>query len=330
MYYVLAALLGSLITLTYGVNSRLSSIAGPLVATVVIHVSGLVGISLLSLVKREPRQPGRLPAWLYLGGLVGVGTVLTGNYAFLALPASLAVALALLGQSISSIAVDASGLLGRRRYPLTAHRIPGIALAATGAAVLAGTAGFGKSTAAAMLAALAAGALPTLSVLLNSELGRRKGLLYSTRMNYIVGLATSAVVLLAARPPAAASVHAVFSAGPFLALAGGLMGVGVVTTFSAVFARMPALSATLIVFCGQALTGVGFDLVREGALDVRKLLGTLLVLGGLGLNALLGRRREPGAVGAAESAEALEAAEALEPLEPRAAQAPAEPSPPTP
>ncbi len=292
MYYVLAALLGSLITLTYGVNSRFAGLAGPVVATAVIHLSGLVGIFVLGLVKREPRQPGHLPVYLYLGGLVGVGTVFTGNYAFLTLPASLAVALALLGQSLSSIAVDASGLLGRRRYPVSVRRLPGILLAVAGAVVLAGTTGLGRSTVAAMLAALAAGVLPTLSVLLNSELGRRKGLLYSTRMNYIVGLATSLVVVLVARPPVAASFHAVLSVGPFLALSGGMMGVGVVTIFSAVFARMPALSATLLVFCGQALTGVGFDLVREGALDARKLVGTLLVLGGLALNGLLERRAQ--------------------------------------
>ena len=290
MYYALAALLGGLITLMYGVNSRFSGIAGALVSIVVIHLSGLAAVCLLSLARREPPRPGRLPFYIYLGGLVGVGTVLTGNYAYQSLPASLAVALGLLGQSLASIVVDASGLLGRQRYPLALRRLPGVALAAAGAVVLAGTTGGRGSSALPMLAALCAGALPTFSVLLNSELGRRKGLLYSTRMNYVVGLATSLVLVLAARPPAAASVHAVVSAGPFLALAGGVMGVCVVTVFSVLFARMPALSATLLVFCGQALTGVLFDLLREGAVDVRKLAGTLLVLGGLALGGVLGRR----------------------------------------
>ncbi len=299
MYYVLAALLGSLVTVTSGVNSRFSALAGPWVSVVVIHVAGLVAVCLLSLLKREPRQPGRLPAYLYLGGLVGVGTVVTGNYAFLSMPASLAVALGLLGQSVASAAADASGFLGRPRYPLSVRRLPGLLLAAAGALVIAGTAGW-RTGAAAILAALASGALPALSVLLNAELARGKGLLLSTRVNYIVGLATSLVIVLALRPPAGEALHGVLSAGPFLALAGGAMGVVIVTGLSAVFQRMPALPATLLVFCGQAFAGVVIDFVRDGSLDARKLVGTVLVLAGLVLNSVLGNRA-PGRTSAREA-----------------------------
>ena len=70
-----------------------------------------------------------------------------------------------------------------------------------------------------MLVAFVSGVLPVLSVILNSELGRAKGIFRSTRINYIVGLATTAVIVAAVRPPAEAAARAVAAAGPFLFLA---------------------------------------------------------------------------------------------------------------
>jgi transporter family-2 protein len=298
----LVPLIGALITLMSGVNSRLSGIAGNLVAVLVIHVVGLVAVSAVLLVKREEGRsreegaelvPGRrgLPLYYYLGGFVGVGTVFSSNYAFGALGASLAVALALLGQTLFSVAVDATGFMGRSKYPLSVRSLPGIGLAIAGVAIMgSGTAGSGSASAFAVLVALASGVLPGLTFILNSELGRRKGIMRSTRTNYLVGLATTLLIVAAVRPAAAEAVHAVVTAGPFLALGGGLMGVAVVSAMNLIFPRMPAFSATLLLFSGQALTGVLIDIAAEGAFDVRKLVGTFVLLAGLSINGLLRAR----------------------------------------
>jgi len=301
MYSALAPFIGALITFTSGVNSRLSGIAGNLVATLVIHTVGLAAVSALLLVaRREGPQSGEpLRVYHYLGGFVGVGTVFSSNYAFGALGASLAVALALLGQTLFSVAADATGFMGRTRYPLSLRRLPGIGLAMAGVAIMtAAAAETGRASPVAVLVALASGVLPGLSFILNSELGRRKGIMHSTRVNYIVGLATTLVIAVAVRPSAAEAVHAVVTAGPFLALGGGLMGVVVVSSISLVFPRMPALSATLLMFSGQALTGILIDFAAEGVFDVRKLAGTFVLLAGLALNSLL-TRKEAGASPAA-------------------------------
>lgn len=310
MYSALVPLIGALITLMSGVNSRLAGIVGNLVATLVIHVVGLAGVSALLLVKREQVRPlsgqGRLPVYYYLGGFVGVATVFSSIYAFAALGAALAVALALLGQALFSVVVDATGFLGRTRYPLSLRRLPGIGLAVAGVAIMGaafvgqpdvgqGSAAVnGGSSALAMLVALGSGVLPGLTFILNSELGRRKGIVRSTRANYVTGLATTLVIVLAVRPPAAEAAHAVVTAGPFLALGGGLLGVTVVTAMNFIFPRMPAFSATLLLFSGQALSGVLIDAVAEGALDARKLVGTFVLLVGLAVNALLTRGAETG------------------------------------
>jgi len=306
MYSALAPLVGALITIMNGLNSRLSAITGNLVAALAIHIAGLVAVSIVLLARREPRRvrrarlprlpgqsdlpklPDRLPFYSYLGGFIGVGTVFSNNYAFGVLGASLAVALALLGQTLCSVAIDAAGFLGRKKYPLSLRSLPGLALALSGVMVMAG--GHWRADILAMMAALVSGAIPALSFTLNSELGRKIGVLRSTRTNYIVGLATTLAIVAAARPDIGGSLRSVKAAGPFLALGGGTMGVVVVTSMNLIFPRIKAFSATLLVFSGQALAGILIDYSKAGNLELRKLLGTLLLLAGLAINSMLLKR----------------------------------------
>jgi transporter family-2 protein len=306
--YVFAPFVGALVTVMSGVNSRFAGIVGTLVATLVIHISGLAGVSAVLLFRREAARPGRVPAYYYIGGCIGVGTVFATIYSFGALGASLAVALALLGQTVCSVVVDATGFLGRTRYPLSPRRLPGIGLAILGVAIM-GAEVVGRPAhagaqagAVAMVVAFISGVVPGVSFILNSELGRRKGLLRSTRVNYITGLATTLLLVAIVRPPVGEAARAVMAAGPVLALGGGLMGVAVVTSMNFVFPRMPAFSATLLLFSGQALAGVVIDAVAQGAFDVRKLVGTLVLLAGLAVNGLLTPRLAATANGAAGSA----------------------------
>jgi bacterial/archaeal transporter family-2 protein len=307
VFTALAPLVGILITVMNGINSRFAGFVGSLVATAVIHIVGLCGVSALLLFKKERAEAGTLPFYYYLGGLVGVGTVFCNNYSFSALGASLAVALGLLGQTLFSVTADATGFMGRKKYPFSARRVPGLALALAGIAVMAGN---WRSNVLAMGLALFAGALPGLSFVLNSELGRRKGILRSTRINYVVGLAATLLIVAVARPPLGQTGRALASAGPLLALCGGLMGVVVVAAMNFIFPRIAALSATLLLFCGQALAGILIDFATSGHLDTRKLLGLSLLLLGLALNGFLTRRTQ--AAAAATAATAAAAAEGVE------------------
>jgi bacterial/archaeal transporter family-2 protein len=296
MPYLLAPLVGALITIMSGINSRFSEAVGYQLAAPIIHVAGLVTVSLALLLRREERRPGRLPFYYYSGGVLGVATVFSSAYAFASLGASLAVALALAGQALFSLFADSTGFLGRKRYPLSARSVPGAALAFLGAAAMVGD---WRADAPALLAALVAGVVPGLTFILNSELGRHKGLLRSVRMNYITGLSTSLLVLLATGLTLAGAGARLADAGAFLALGGGVMGVAVVSSMNYIFPRVPAFYATLLAFIGQALAGLAIDFAREGSWDWRKLAGILLVLAGLAANALLSRRAEAAPEGGA-------------------------------
>jgi bacterial/archaeal transporter family-2 protein len=282
-----AIMAGALVTVMSGVNSRFSEIAGPTAAVLVIHASGLAAILAVSAFRKCRTVPGRIPTYMYLGGVAGVGTVFASNYAFSAIGASLTIAVALLGQTIFSIAADATGFLGRARYPLSARRIPGIVLVLSGVVVMSGA---WRANLPVMFLVLGGGVLVGLSAVLNSQLGTRKGILHSARANYATGLATAAVVFLLARQPFAGTLAAIAAAGPLLALSGGMMGIVVVMTINVVFPRLPVFTATILMFAGQTVTGVVLDALRDGVIDIKKIVGTGILLIGLAVDSLLARK----------------------------------------
>lgn len=113
MYYLLAILCGSLTASMLSVNGSLTTLYGTYTATVIIHLVGLIFITLYLKLKGEPFLPKeRLPLYYFLGGAIGVGTTVFNNIAVGALNLSAILALSLLGQSITSIVIDHFGLMG--------------------------------------------------------------------------------------------------------------------------------------------------------------------------------------------------------------------------
>lgn len=297
MYYAIAPIVGVLFTVMNSVNSRFAVSVGNLPSVVVVHVVGLAAVSLLLAAKPERKGIDRPPFHWYAGGFVGVGTVLAGNVAYGRLGVSLAAALALFAQTVFSVAADATGFLGRKKYPLSARSVPGLVLSAAGIVVIAG---WKLHDAAYVPFALLAGALPALSFMLNSRLAERIGVFRSVRANYVVGLSTAlsaaALVAIAAefsRSAGAGTAEAIIgsyisgfpaalaAAGPALVLGGGLMGVLAIGAINVFFPKIPALHAAVLMFAGQAVAGVAIDSAVLGRIDVRKLVGVAVVLAGL-------------------------------------------------
>jgi bacterial/archaeal transporter family-2 protein len=296
MYLTLAPLVGGLITLMNAINSLLAARVGNLLAILVIHVTGLVAVSLVVLARREGqtlKRNGkvRVPPYLYAGGIVGVGTVFACNAAYGALGASLSVALGLLAQMAGSLLIDATGFLGRQKYPLRARSLPGIVLALAGVLAMAGS---WKGQLPFILLALVGGFLPLLTFTLNSQLAMARGIFTSARTNYLSGLITTVVVLALFQPSifagAGTSIASVAATPLPLVVGGGLLGVIMLGGINFVFPKIPAFWATLLMFAGQALTGLLLDTLLRGSFSPRTLIGSLLVLLGLGANAFLGRK----------------------------------------
>ena len=137
LYSILAALSGVLIALMIWINGILTGIAGNAYATVLIHLTGLILIGAILLITKQKPHPGkRLPVHLYMGGVVGVVTVVLSNIAVPLLGVSITLALGLLGQLICSLLIDQFALLGAKKQPFRRDRIVSAALVLVGIAVM--------------------------------------------------------------------------------------------------------------------------------------------------------------------------------------------------
>lgn len=286
-YYALSVITGALIASMVAVNGVLTAASGVYVATVIIHIVGLILISAVCLLKGE--KPGRargLPLPLFLGGVIGVFTTVFNNVAFGRISLSAIVALGLLGQAVTSLLIDQFGLFGMPRRAFRPVKLTGLLCMLLGSGyMLRGT----QLVVAPIAMSLLAGVTVVLSRTVNARLAERSSVLVSTWYNYTVGLAFAliAFALLGRGELAGLSL----SVSPIWMYTGGLLGVLVVLLSNMTVARISAFYMTLLLFAGQVLTGVLIDVAVTQAFSQANLIGGLLVAIGMAGNLWLDQRQ---------------------------------------
>ncbi|MEA4929299.1 MAG: DMT family transporter [Candidatus Limiplasma sp.] len=128
---------GAMVALTLVQNGDLAQYLGNVHATVVVHAVGLLSLLLWLALRRVPFRWDRHTPWYgYLGGVMGVVTVLGANTCVASLGVTVPVAMMLVGQTLAGLAIDQFGFFGAVRRPLRpAHGIS-LLLIAAGVAVL--------------------------------------------------------------------------------------------------------------------------------------------------------------------------------------------------
>ncbi len=104
-----------------------------------VNVAGtLVGTAALLAVPgvRAVAPPAAASWHLYAGGLYGLVIIAGLAFAFPRLGAGWSIALFVLGQSVTALAMDHFALVGQARDPLTAGRVAGIGLVVAGVLLL--------------------------------------------------------------------------------------------------------------------------------------------------------------------------------------------------
>ena len=298
MYYFASLLIGILVAVMIAVNGGLTTFYGVYSATVIIHIVGLILIGTIIGVRREKPFAKRLPWYLYIGGVLGVATTASVNFAFGKISLSAILALGLFGQSVAGALVDQFGWFGMRKHPFRAHQIPGILLVAGGIGWMMG----GDFPIWPVLAVFGSGVLLVISRSYNSRLADETSLYISTFFNYVCGLVTAIPVflLLGSREPVWAGL---MLAPNWWAYLGGAIGVATVWLSNVVVVKIPQLYITLLMFVGQVFTGVLLDALGSGAFSTANLIGGALVALGLALNLLFERhasRRLTAEINAAE------------------------------
>ena len=134
--HLMAALVGAGITIQVGMNATVRmTIGSPILAAIVNFIVGLTALVLLAVATGARVVPGSVaavPAWAWLGGLLGATYVAATTVLGPKLGAASFLALTLAGQMVAALLVDHYGVIGFPQSPLTPTRLLGTALLVVG------------------------------------------------------------------------------------------------------------------------------------------------------------------------------------------------------
>lgn len=137
--------------------------------------------------------------------------------------------------------------------------------------------------------AILAGVSIVVARIINANLAEAIGLSQSTFYNYLTGFLFSLVVLLASHERVN-FLSIDWQRVPYWAYLGGVVSILVVVLSSYITPKISVFYQTLFVFIGQLFIGLLADFFLSNQLSLGKLLGGLLVLGGLSFNLVVDQK----------------------------------------
>jgi len=289
LYYFLTLLTGIIISVMIAFNGGLTEKYGVYAATVIIHVVGLILISLIVLIKREKPFSKMHPWFLYLGGAIGVFTTLSNNISFGRISVSAIMALMLLGQSVAGIIFDHYGLFGMTKYPFAKHKFLGLILVLCGIVAM-----ISDFEVTAIIVSFLGGFAIVISRTLNAKLGDLTSVRIGTFYNYVVGLLVAIPVLLLLGRNETTFFEFAFSSNWYIYI-GGALGVCIILLSNITVMKVSAFYLTLLIFIGQVVSGILVDIVISQEVSLRIIIGGVFVAAGLCLDLMLDkshRKRE--------------------------------------
>lgn len=275
MYNFLALLSGVIIAVMVQMNGSLGVRFGVYHAALYTHIVGSAfGFLTLLLTDRKHFRPaGKIPVWMYSGGVIGVATTVCNNLAFSHISLTSIIALSLFAQLVFSWLIDSFGWFGMMRQKDKRASIPAALLSAAGIVLMLDTPTSGGFRY--VLFSLTAGVTVVLSRTVNARLSEHTGSLEGSLINHLAGLPFCLILALLA-PETAIPGH--FSLWPWL---GGVLGIATVALCNITVPKIPAYRLTLLSFCGQLFCGIMFDLLGGNVLNKREFAAGLLVAAGI-------------------------------------------------
>jgi len=285
MFYFLSLLTGILISVMVAFNGGLTGQYGIYLATVIIHIAGLLLITTVVLIKKDKVFASRYPIYLYLGGAIGVFTTVFNNMAFGRISVSAILALGLLGQSVSGLIIDHYGLLGMQKHSFTKSKLFGIFLILGGIAYM-----IDNLEIVAVAISFVAGVNIVLSRTFNAKLSNVTNVRTATFYNYLIGLTGSVIVLLVLGNRGTLFVFSPPLLSSWWIYLGGILGVCVVLLSNITVVKISAFYLTLLIFIGKIFSGILIDVFIDREISHLNLVGGVLVALGFGVNLLMDKR----------------------------------------
>lgn len=127
MYNFISLIIGITISIMISFNAKLSDCTGLYPSLVIIHFIGLIGVLVLMFFKRSKISlKNNLPLYFYVAGAISVFTVMFNNLTYSQLGVSVPLSLGLLGQLLTSLAIDHYGFLMMPKISFDNRKIIGI------------------------------------------------------------------------------------------------------------------------------------------------------------------------------------------------------------
>ena len=287
MYQLLTLFTGVMTAVMVSLNGNLALLHGAFPAAAIVHgVGSLFALALCALQREKRPLTGHGPWWIYLGGAIGVLTLMFQNMAFGRISVTSIVALALLGQTAASLAVDHFGLFGMEKRAFPKSALLGLALALAGIGMmLDGTVAQGML---AVAPSFGSGVAIVLSRTVNARLAEKTGALRGSLVNHLVGLPITVLLALLFAGETPFSFGAADGLRPWI-YGGGALGVLVVLLCNVTVPRISAFTLTVLTFVGQVFAGIGLDVLAGESYSDASFAGGLLIALGIGVNMALER-----------------------------------------
>jgi len=131
-----------------------------------------------------------------------------------------------------------------------------------------------------IILAIICGCITIISMIVNSHLAKKIGVLQGTLVNYVMGLLGTTILIVIVNNSVNISFGN-YTTIPLWAFLGGLIGILVVSGSNIVIPKIPTIYTTLLIFIGQLSTGILIDYFRMGFISKGKIIGGSLILLGL-------------------------------------------------
>ncbi|HAP57833.1 MAG TPA: hypothetical protein DCR02_08650 [Sphaerochaeta sp.] len=297
LYLFLDILTGMVISVMVVANTVYGQATTMGVSLIVNHTIGLTILSLILLVGRNKpaiRGPGlKAPWYLYFNGLFGLAILNLNYYTVINAGASLAMASTVFGQSICSLVFDLTGWMGMQKRSLNKTKAVSLLVSLAGILAMA-TSGDGTFALFSILLGILAGALTMIQMVLNSTLAIYKGPIRASHQNFIGGLAAGLVFYFLLQGEQTLAGLAATPGLPFLLVfSGGTLAVFVVVSTSYVIVKIPAVYSALLLSSAQILMSLAIDTIFFDSFSLPLLLGSLLMLLGMGGNLAADKKANP-------------------------------------
>lgn len=288
--YLLSFITGAVISVMVIFNTELGAVTTTEISTMVNQIVGIVSLTILMVLLRKNNKlcPKREKShwYMYFGGIFGLFILTFNFYTVLEIGATLAMALAVFGQSATGLFFDLTGLFGMEKKNITKQKWLSLAVSFMGILVMSLLSG-GAFKPLYLLMGLAAGALTMTQMIYNSTFAKAKGPLFSARQNVISGLIGIVIFAFITKPQESINALSILPSVPFyLIVGGGLLGVWVVVSTNIVIPKIPAVYSALLLSAGQLLASLVLDYFIYSTFSFALLLGTVVMLIGMILSFL--------------------------------------------